>query len=182
MTMLVHRRVHSKALAALITGAIAVAFAIIAAPPTYATYQYTEVCVVNHTSGTVQVTFFRQESNFREETRRNIPRGSQECRKASRASGPDVSLSIGYSAVFMFNNPAVGWPVIVAKLTSSGSSCKWDSYTSTCWYARLGQNQHRCLKERPYWLRPSREADSGGAKQFRVQVYDGSADPSSFGC
>ena len=179
--MLVHRRAQSKALVALVTGAIAVAFGIVAAPPAHATYQYTEVCVVNHTSGTVQVTFFRQESTFRDETRRNIPRGSQECQKASRTSGPDVSLGIRDAAVLFFNNPAVGWPVIVASLGST-RKCSWDTYESTCWYARLGQNQHRCLKERLYWLRPSREADSGGAKQFRVQVYDGSADPSSFGC
>ena len=179
--MLVNRKSQSRALAALITGAIAVAFGIIAAPPIHATYQYTEVCVVNHTSGTVRVNFYKRAPGWSEDNKRDIRQGRQECQKDSRTNAPDVTLTIKDGGGFFFNNPAVGWPVIVARLQST-RKCSWDTYTSTCWHARLGQNQHRCLQEGRYWLRPSREADSGGAKQFRVQVYDGSADPSSFGC
>ena len=193
--MLVHRRAQSKALVALVTGAIAVAFGIVAAPPAHA-YADSNLCVVNHTAGTVRVKFFKKGSrtwiqDWRDE--RSIAQGGQECKKDSRTDGPDIGALLEvdkrsnarnpytFLGEFWVNNPAVGWPVIVERLSGS-PSCSWDTYASTCWHARLGQRQHRCLQQKGYWMRPSREADSGGAKQFRIQVYDGSADPSSFGC
>ena len=175
-----HPRARAQALAALVTGVVAAASAIIAAPPVHA-YQYSEVCIVNLTAGPVRANFFKRASGLSIDKKKFVSQGGQECQRDSRTDGPDVSVSLSVGGVFFVNNPAVGWPVIVGRLQSS-SSCSWDTYTSTCWYARLGQNQHRCLQENGYWLRPSREADSRGAKQFRIQIYDGSADLSSFGC
>jgi len=161
-------------------GAVAAAFGIVAAPPAHAD-QYSEVCIVNLTAGPVRADFFKRASGLSIDRRKYVSQGGQECQRDSRTDGPDVSVTLRGVGVFFVNNPAVGWPVIVGRLQSS-SSCSWDTYTSTCWYARLGQNQHRCLQVNGYWVRPSREADSGGAKQFRIQIYDGTADPSSFGC
>lgn len=183
------RKTQVQALAAVITGAVVAAFAIIAAPPAHA-YQYSKLCIVNNTTGSVRAVFFKDRGGSITRSRRDVAQGGQECEKDSRVGAPDVSVSLTASSSsgrqhnlgdYFVNNPAVGWPVIVGRLQST-PRCQWSTYASDCWYARLGERQHRCLQEGGYWLRPSREADAGGAKQFRIQIYDGSGDPSTFGC
>ena len=183
-----HSRQYLKLGAAAVAGTVLGAFAVTAAPPTQA-YQDSQLCIINNTSKIVFADFDGSFGGRRPAIRMN----EEACERGWRRGGYDVmaSLRIGddmrsrrsssYLASFFVNNPAVGWPVIAARLQSN-PSCSWDDYTNTCWYVRLGQRQHRCIQEKGYWLRPSREADSNGAKQFRVQVYDGTADPSTFGC
>jgi len=191
-------RLQVRASGTIIAALVLIASAGVVAPPAQA-YQNSQLCIVNSTSQTALVRFYWGGQGSFRDRHAWISQNKEDCQTFSRAGGPDVaaSLSIGDLArdarnrkilddprslgTWFVNNPAVGWPVIAARLQTT-NSCSWDTYTSTCWYARLGQRQHRCVQENGYWLRPSREADSGNAKQFRVQIYDGTADPATFGC
>jgi len=186
-----------SSVAAVASFAVAIPFALISAPSAQA-YQNSQLCVLNFTAETVRANFVWGPVGSLNERTGLIRPGNESCETYSRAGGPDVSVGIkvGKSAYdnrnrpifkgttigrFFVNNPAVGWPVIAGRVQGY-QDCSWDTYTSTCWYARLGQQQHRCLQEGAYWARPSREADSGGAKQFRVAIYDASTMPATFGC
>jgi hypothetical protein len=181
-----HSGRYSRIGAVILVGTVVVAFAVTAAPPTQA-YQDSQLCIINNTSQTVRATF-KSPRGGGSIARRDvsIAMNQEVCQQNSRPGGYDVAASLRSGdradlGAFFVNNPAVGWPVIAARLQSN-PSCSWSDWTNTCWYVRLGQRQHRCIQENGYWLRPSREADSNGAKQFRVQVYDRTADPSTFGC
>ena len=193
--MLTNPKARTKALAALITCVVATAFGMLAAPPAHA-YQSANLCIVNHTAGTFRVNFFRKVGERQINDVRSVAQGGQECKQVPRRDdGPAIGMQLqvgersseseemAYTpiGVFMVHNRVKGSPVIVGRLQSS-SRCSLYTYPSTCWTARLGQNQHRCLQENGYWVRPSREADSGGATQLRIQVHDRAADPSTFGC
>lgn len=177
--------------------AAAIALASLGAAPAQAT-QDSRLCVANRTSDLVQSHFYWGPDNHPNQQVSVARRGDENCVKFSRNGGPDVSagVTVGdwakntrgdwvfrgtFVGFYYVHNPAIGWPVIAGRVQGH-PKCVWNGYTGKCWYARLGQRQHRCLQESGYWVRVSREADSGGAKQFRVVVYDGSADPSSFGC
>ena len=90
--MLLNPKARDQALAALITGAVAATFGIVAAPPAHA-YQYSEVCIVNHTAGPVRANFFKRASGLSIDKKKYVPQGGQDCQEHSQTDGPDIGVN-----------------------------------------------------------------------------------------
>ena len=180
-----HSRQYLRLGGVVVAGTVLAAFAVAAAPPTQAFTQDSQLCIINNTSQTVRAEFASPQNGGGYDLKDvSIAMNQKVCQRNS-GSGYDVGASLMSGdtnlGAFFVNNPLVGRPQIAARLQEY-PRCRWGTWNETCWAVRLGERQHRCIQENGYWLRPSREADSNGAKQFRVQVYDGTADPSTFGC